>query len=155
VNEGRSITVRREIPAPSRRIFELLSLPSRHKEIDGSGFIRGDDHADRISGSGQTFRMNMTGDHMGGDYQTDNVVSGFEEDALISWKPAPAGTEPPGWEWIWQLEPRGADTTSVSLTYDWSKVTDPELLEKVSFPLVTERQLEDSLENLAAATRAD
>lgn len=154
MNEGRSITVRREIPAPPRQVFEVLTLPSRHKEIDGSGFVRGDDHADRITGSGQTFRMNMTGDHMGGDYQTDNVVSGFEEDALISWKSAPAGTEPPGWEWSWKLEPQGPDATSVSLTYDWSNVTDPELLEKVSFPLVTERQLEDSLENLAAATSA-
>lgn len=154
MNEGKSITVRREIPASTRQIFEVLTLPSRHKEIDGSGFIRGDDHADRITRSGQTFRMNMTGDHMDGDYQTDNVVSGFEEDRLVSWKTAPAGTEPPGWEWTWQLEPQGPDSTAVSLTYDWSKVTDPELLEKVSFPLVTESQLEDSLENLAAATSA-
>jgi hypothetical protein len=154
VNEAKSITVRREIPAPAREIFDVLTLPSRHKEVDGSGFVRGDDHADRITGSGQTFRMNMTGDHMGGDYQTDNVVSGFEEDALISWKPAPAGTEPPGWEWIWRLEPLGTDSTSVSLTYDWSKVTDPELLQKLSFPLVSEQQLEDSLNNLAAATGA-
>jgi hypothetical protein len=154
VNEAKSITVRREIPAPAREIFDVLTLPSRHKEVDGSGFVRGDDHADRITGSGQTFRMNMTGDHMGGDYQTDNVVSGFEEDALISWKPAPAGTEPPGWEWIWRLEPLGTDSTSLSLTYDWSKVTDPELLQKLSFPLVSEQQLEDSLNNLAAATGA-
>ena len=154
MNEAKSITVRREIPASTRQIFEVLTLPSRHKEIDGSGFVRGDDHADRITGSGQTFRMNMTGDHMGGDYQTDNVVSGFEEDALVSWKPAPAGTEPPGWEWIWRLEPLGPDSTSVSLTYDWSKVSDPELLQKLSFPLVTEQQLEDSLSNLAAAAGA-
>ena len=151
MNQGRSITVRRRIPASTRQVFEILTLPSRHKEIDGSGFIRGDDHADRITGSGQTFRMNMTGEHMGGDYQTDNVVSGFEEDALISWKTAPAGTEPPGWEWTWQLEPQGPDSTSVSLTYDWSKVTDPALLQELSFPLVTEGQLEDSLSNLAAA----
>lgn len=154
MNEGKSITVRREIPASAQQIFEVLTLPSRHKEVDGSGFVLGDDHADRITGSGQTFRMNMTGDHMGGDYQTDNVVSGFEEDALISWKTAPAGTEPPGWEWTWQLEPQGPATTSVSLTYDWSKVTDPELLEEVSFPLLTEDQLEGSLSNLSAATSA-
>lgn len=154
VNETRSITVRREIPASARQIFEVLTLPSRHKEIDGSGFVRGDDHADRITGSGQMFRMNMTGDHMGGDYQTDNVVSGFEENSLIAWKPAPAGTEPPGWEWTWRLESQGPGATSVSLTYDWSGVTDPELLHKVRFPLVTEDQLEDSLGNLAAVTEA-
>jgi uncharacterized protein YndB with AHSA1/START domain len=154
VSEGRSITVRREIPVPAPRIFEVLTLPSRHKEIDGSGFVRGADDAERITGTGQTFRMNMTGTHLGGDYQTDNVVSGFEENSLIAWKPAPAGTEPPGWEWTWRLEPQGPDSTSVTLTYDWSKVTDPELLHKVSFPLVTEDQLESSLGNLAAATTA-
>jgi hypothetical protein len=154
VNEAKSITVRREIPASTRTIFEVLAMPSRYQEIDGSGFIRGVGHADRITGSGQTFRMNMAGDHMGGDYQTDNVVTGFEEDALISWKTAPAGTEPPGWEWTWQLEPQGRDCTTVSLTYDWSKVSDPEVLQKVGFPLVTEDQLEDSLSNLAAAIGA-
>ena len=35
-------------------------------------------------------------------------------------------------------------------TYDWSKVTDKKLLEKVKFPLVTEHQLNDTLGRLAA-----
>jgi len=147
-----AITVQREIPASAKEIFDVLTLPSRHKELDGSGFVRGDDHADRITGTGQTFRMNMTGDHMGGEYQTDNVVNGFEHDKLVSWKTAPAGVEPPGWEWVWELEPQGAGATNVTLTYDWGKVTDPDILSKVSFPLVDKSQLEDSLNNLAAAT---
>src|SRR5690349_7538587 len=99
-----AITVQRESPASAKELFDVLTLPSRHKELDGSGFVRGDDHADRITGTGQTFRMNMTGDHMGGEYQTDNVVNGFEHDKLVSWKTAPAGVEPPGWEWVWELE---------------------------------------------------
>ncbi len=147
-----SITVQREIPASAKEIFDVLTLPARHKEIDGSGFVRGEDHGDRITGTGQQFRMNMTGDHMGGDYQTDNHVTGYDPDKLVSWKTAPAGTEPPGWEWVWELKALGPSSTSVSLTYDWSKVEDKELLKKVSFPLVSERQLEDSLGNLAAAT---
>jgi hypothetical protein len=36
-------------------------------------------------------------------------------------------------------------------TYDWSKVTDKDVLKKVSFPLVSEQQMEDSLSNLASA----
>lgn len=146
-----AITVQREIPASAKEIFDVLTLPSRHKELDGSGFVRGDDHADRITGTGQTFRMNMTGDHMGGEYQTDNVVSGFEHDKLVSWRTAPAGVEPPGWEWVWELDPQGSDATNVTLTYDWEKVTDPDILSKVGFPLVSKTQLEDSLNNLAAA----
>ncbi len=94
--------------------------------------------------------MNMTGDHMGGDYQTDNHVTGYDDGRLLAWRTAPAGTEPPGWQWVWQLQPYGPDSTEVSLTYDWSSVTDKALLAKVSFPLVEERQLEESLDNLAA-----
>ena len=35
-------------------------------------------------------------------------------------------------------------------TYDWTKVTDKKLLEKVKFPLVTEDQLDATLSRLAA-----
>jgi uncharacterized protein YndB with AHSA1/START domain len=147
----KSITVHRDIPAPANDVFAVLSNPARHVELDGSGFVQGVDHADRVTATGQSFRMNMSGDHMGGDYQTDNVVSGFESDKLIAWKTAPAGTEPPGWEWVWELQPQGPDSTLVSLTYNWEKVTDRNLLSKVSFPLVSEDQLNDSLNRLAAA----
>ncbi|MDO5663353.1 MAG: SRPBCC family protein [Brachybacterium sp.] len=149
--EQKSLTVTRTIDSSPKEIFEVLSLPSRHPQIDGSGFIRSDDHNDRIEKSGTKFTMNMEGDHMGGEYRTDNWVSAFDENKMIGWKTAPEGTEPPGWEWLWQLEAEGSDATRVSLTYDWSAVTDKELLKKVSFPLVTEEQLEESLNNLAAA----
>ena len=151
MTDSSSITVQREIPASAKEIFEVLTLPSRHKELDGSGFVRGDDHTDRITGVGQTFRMNMSGDHMGGDYQTDNHVTGFDPDKLVSKKTAPAGVEPPGWEWVWELKAESSAATNVTLTYDWGKVTDPDLLSKVGFPLVSEHQLEGSLAKLAEA----
>lgn len=88
---------------------------------------------------------------MGGEYKTDNHVVGYDENKLLAWKTAPAGTEPPGWQWVWELKPQDADSTDVSLTYDWSAVTDKDLLKKVSFPLVSESELEDSLGRLAAA----
>lgn len=147
----KSITVQRDIPASAVDIFAVLANPDRHVELDGSGFVLGVDHADRITGTGQSFRMNMAGDHMGGDYQTDNVVSGFESGKLIAWKTAPAGSEPAGWEWVWELDAEGPNTTSVTLTYDWEKVTDPDILRKVSFPLVSEHQLDESLNHLAEA----
>lgn len=146
-----SQTVSRVIHAPAAEIFDLLSNPDRHAEFDGSGFIRSADKPQRISGVGDVFRMNMEGDHMGGEYQTDNVVSGFQPGKLIAWKTAPAGSEPPGWEWLWELTSEGSDSTEVSLTYDWSKVTDKALLKKLSFPLVSAEQLEGSLASLAAA----
>jgi uncharacterized protein YndB with AHSA1/START domain len=151
MTDEKKIEVHRTIDAPTTAVFDVLSNPQRHVELDGSGFVVSDDRTDRITGTGQTFRMNMSGDHMGGDYQTDNVVTGYDENKLLAWQTAPAGTEPPGWEWVWELDADGPDATRVTLVYDWSNVTDPDLLAKVSFPLVTQAQLEDSLGRLAEA----
>ncbi len=150
MSDQTSVTVERVIDAPVDRVFDVLSNPERHQSLDGSGFIRGVDHADRIQHVGDVFTMNMEGPHMGGEYQTDNHVTGYAKDKLLAWKTAPAGTEPPGWEWVWELESQGPDSTLVRHTYDWSKVTDKKLLEKVGFPLVTEDELEQTLARLAA-----
>ncbi|MBB6626693.1 SRPBCC family protein [Nocardioides sp. KIGAM211] len=151
MTDDTKIQVQRTIDAPSTAVFDVLSNPARHTELDGSGFVVSDEKTDRITATGQVFRMNMTGPHMGGDYQTDNTVTGYDKNHLLAWQTAPADTDPPGWEWVWQLEAQGTDATNVTLTYDWSKVTDKALLEKIPFPLVQKSQLEDSLGNLASA----
>ncbi len=151
MTDDKRITVQRTIDASTTDVFDVLSNPERHPELDGSGFVLSVDHSDRITATGQSFRMNMTGDHMGGDYQTDNVVTGYDPNKMLAWKTAPAGQEPPGWEWLWELDAQGPDSTDVRLTYDWSNVTDPDLLSKISFPLVSQSQLDDSLANLASA----
>ncbi|WP_076478335.1 SRPBCC family protein [Williamsia sterculiae] len=151
MSEQTSVTVERIIDAPVDRVFDVLSNPERHLDLDGSGFVRGIDHADRITAVGEVFTMNMDGPHMGGEYKTDNHVTGYAKDKLLAWKTAPAGTEPPGWEWLWELESQGPGTTLVRHTYDWSAVTDKDLLQKVGFPLVSSDQLEGTLGRLAAA----
>lgn len=145
------IIVERTINAASSDIFEVLSNPQRHSELDGSGFIRSDEKSDRIQHSGDVFTMNMEGPHMGGEYQTENHVVGYDENKLLAWKTAPAGVEPPGWQWIWELEPEGSDSTLVRLTYDWDAVTDQDLIAEVGFPLVHRDQLEDTLVRLDEA----
>ena len=145
------IEVSRTIDAPTTAVFDVLSNPARHADLDGSGFVLSDEKSDRITATGQTFRMNMSGAHLGGDYQTDNHVTGYDANKLLAWQTAPADQDPPGWEWVWQLEADGADATHVTLVYDWSKVTDQALLSKLSFPLVPQQALEDSLGNLASA----
>jgi len=151
VSDEKSITVTRSMDASTAKIFDVLSNPAHHVAIDGSGFVRSVEHADRITATGQVFTMNMEGPHMGGEYQTDNHVTGFDEGALLAWQSTPAGAEPYGWEWVWRLVSTGPDSTDVSLTYDWSKVTDKEILSKVTFPLLSTDQLEESLANLAGA----
>lgn len=144
-----SISVTRTINAPVGEVFDYLTLPANHVELDGSGFVRSVSHGDRIQEVGQVFTMNMEGDHMGGEYQTDNHVVAYARNAVVGWATAPAGTEPPGWTWVWELISDGTDQTDVTVTYDWSKVTDKELLQKVKFPLVEKSALEDSLAKLA------
>lgn len=150
MSDQTSITVSRTIDAPAKDIFEILSNPERHHELDGSGFIVSDSKTDRITANGQVFTMNMNGEHMGGEYQTDNHVTGYDEGKLLAWQTAPAGTEPPGWEWVWELEPEGSDATRVVHTYAWDKV-DPQTAKKIGLPLVSESELEDTLNRLAAA----
>lgn len=147
-------TVERTIDAPAKDIFEILSNPERHPQIDGSGMVRSDHKTDRISGTGEVFTMNQFWDKMGGEYKTDNYVVGFDENKLLAWKTATAGEEPPGWQWIWELESTGSDETLVSLTYDWSDVTDKEVLKHVHFPAVSKESMEDTLNRLAAAVTA-
>lgn len=154
MSEEKSITVSRSIDASTTAIFEVLSNPDHHAALDGSGFVRSVQQADRITATGQVFTMNMEGPHMGGEYQTDNHVTGFDDGALLAWQSTPAGAQPYGWEWVWRLVSTGPDSTEVSLTYDWSKVTDKEILSKVTFPLLSADQLEDSLGNLASAVAA-
>lgn len=145
------ISASRTIDAAPEDIFDVLNNPERHAQLDGSGMVVSDDTSDRITRTGQKFTMNMQWDQMGGDYKTDNHVIGYEENKLLAWKTAPAGEEPPGWEWVWELKSHSHDSTEVSVTYDWSAVTDKEVLKQVDFPAVSEEDLESSLGNLAAA----
>ncbi|MEH3139877.1 MAG: SRPBCC family protein [Mycobacterium kyogaense] len=152
MSDDNKVTVERTIDASADAVFDVLSNPNRHPALDGSGFVRSVHHADRIQKVGDVFTMNMAGDHMGGEYKTDNHVTGYVKDKLLAWQTAPAGTEPPGWEWLWEIDAQGPNATLVRHTYDWSKVTDKDLLKKVKFPLVTEDQLADTLSRLAAET---
>ncbi|MFC3300876.1 polyketide cyclase [Arthrobacter agilis] len=145
-----NISATRTIDAPAGAIFTILSNPAHHAALDGSGMVQSDSKSDRITATGQVFTMNMTWEKMGGDYQTDNHVIGYDENKLIAWRTAPAGEEPPGWEWVWRFESAGPDSTDVSVTYDWSAVTDKAILKQLSFPEVSQDALDSTLANLAA-----
>ncbi|MCZ2403177.1 SRPBCC domain-containing protein [Paenarthrobacter sp. Z7-10] len=147
-NEGK-LTVDRSIDAPAQDIFAVLTNPENHASLDGSGMVQSEEKTDRVTGVGQVFRMNMFWDKLGGEYQTDNHVVGFDPNKLLAWKTADAGKDPAGWEWVWELEATSPDSTNVTLTYDWSKVTDKDVLRQVPFPVVEAHQLEGSLAKLA------
>ena len=146
----KSITVSRLIDAPAEEIFEVLTLPAKHPDLDASGtVISGTDQ--RIQNVGDVFVMNMHAEMMGGDYKTENHVTGLDPNKLIAWKPCPEGTtvEDNGWEWVYELQPEGSDSTTVTLTYSWEHAN-PKMTKKISFPLFGEKVLEESLERLAS-----
>lgn len=143
-------SVTRTIEAPAKDIFDLLTLPARHHEFDGSEMVRSDEKSQRIQKVGDVFTMNMHAEAMGGDYQMDNHVVAYDENKLVGWKPAQAGKEPGGWQWVYTLQAVDQDTTEVTLTYDWEQVTDQKLLDKNLFPVVSESQMEDSLARLSS-----
>lgn len=146
----KSITVSRVIDAPAEEIFEVLTLPAKHPDLDASGtVVSGTDQ--RIQNVGDVFVMNMHAEMMGGDYKTENHVTGLDPNKLIAWKPCPEGTtvEDNGWEWVYELQPEGSDSTTVTLTYSWEHAN-PKVTKKISFPLFGEKVLEESLERLAS-----
>ena len=147
----KSITVSRVIDAPAEEIFGVLTLPAKHPGLDASGtVISGTDQ--RIQQVGDVFVMNMNAEMMGGDYKMENHVTGLDPNKLIAWKPCPEGTsvEDNGWEWMYELQPEGSDSTTVTLTYSWEHAN-PKVEKKVSFPVFDQNVLEESLDKLAAS----
>ncbi|MEO5839846.1 MAG: SRPBCC family protein [Acidimicrobiales bacterium] len=80
-------TVERVIPAPASAIFDLLTDPGRHPEIDGSGTVRSTkpDTIERLS-LGSKFGMSMK---FGVKYSMVSEVVEFENDRRIAWQSRP------------------------------------------------------------------
>lgn len=143
------VRVSRTIDASAEKLFEVMADPEQHAAMDGSGMLTSQEAGKRLTAQGQKFTMNMHWDRLGGDYQTDNYVNGFLLNRRLGWLTADAGEEPAGWAWLWEFEPNSAGGTTVTLTYDWSEVHDPDVLARVEFPVVSRAQLESSLDRLA------
>ncbi|MEJ2867102.1 SRPBCC family protein [Actinomycetospora sp. OC33-EN08] len=141
------IEVSRLVDAPPERAFALVADPDRHPDIDASGMVRASQTHLALTELGDVFTMDMHNEQMG-DYTTENHVVVYEPDAAIGWAPAGSGQRPAGYTWTYRFAPEG-DRTRVTLTYDWSAVTDPQLRE--FFPVVDADTLDASLALLAEA----
>ncbi len=158
MDTSRKLSATKVINAPAEAIFELLADPNRHAEMDGSGFVKGPaDTTPPIGGIGQVFTMNMHQDGIG-DYRMVNTVTAYVPGARIGWGPTMdptcdaaeqfSGVEVTGHTWTYDLH-ESDGKTQVTETYDWMSVKDP-TFEKM-FPLISQEQLESSLDNLAKA----
>jgi uncharacterized protein YndB with AHSA1/START domain len=143
------------ISTSAEAVFGVLADPSRHAAIDGTGWVRDSLDGQRLTDSGQIFRVAMYHDSRAdGSYEMTNRVLAFEPPRVISWKPgyvSPAtGTlEFGGWIWRYDLTQLGPDETEVTLSYDWSAVG-PVPRQHIQFPPFAPDHLDNSLSHLAA-----
>lgn len=158
MDTSRKIQASKVIDAPAADIFALLSDPSRHDEIDGSGMLRGvDGDSGPLLALGQTFAMKMHQDELG-DYRMFNVVTALVPDARIGWSPSIdpdcelasklGDMKVGGHTFTYDLsEVEGG--TEVTETYDWMSVKDPEFLKML--PIVSEDDLKGTLDKISEA----
>ena len=143
------------ISAPAETVFAVLADPSQHAAIDGTGRVRDSRDDQRLTGSGQIFRMAMYHpNHPDGGYEMASQVLAFEPPRAISWKPgyvspATGKLEFGGWIWRYDLTQLGPRETKVTLSYDWSAVG-PVPRQRIRFPPFAPDHLGNSLSHLAA-----
>ncbi|WKK60762.1 hypothetical protein QYQ98_06865 [Corynebacterium sp. P3-F1] len=139
----------RVIDASANDIFAILSDPSRHAETDNSSMVVSADTDAKLEKVGDIFVMNMTKED--GDYQTRNEVYAFQENKVIGWKNLKNLTADieVGAKWLYELSSEGADSTSVTLTYDRSEI-ESDAVRKMSENF-DDSAMEESLAALAAA----
>ena len=143
------------ISASAETVFAVLADPSRHAAVDGTGRVRDSLDGERLTGSGQIFRVDTYHEnHPDGSYEMANQVLAFERSRAISWRPgyvspSTGELEFGGWVWRYDLIPLGPVQTEVTLSYDWSAVG-PAPRQHRRFPQFAPDHLDNSLRHLAA-----
>jgi hypothetical protein len=128
-----SVSESRDINASAARIFSIVSDPSRHPAIDGTGMLRSADENQVISKVGDVFYMYMTHWDLG-DYIMENHVVEFEQDHRIGWDPVAQVNKDERWdrmptrreprEWGWELEPLSDGQTRVTAFFEGSQLSE-------------------------------
>jgi uncharacterized protein YndB with AHSA1/START domain len=141
------------INAPVEAIFAVLADPARHAAIDGTGWVCESLDSQLLTAAGQVFRMAMYhAGHPDGSYQMANRVQVFDPPRAISWLPGQdsgdGGLRFGGWVWRYDLAPAAPSGTTVTLSYDWSAVSDF-LRQHIGFPPFPPDHLANSLAHLA------
>lgn len=150
-DESRSATT--IIHASAEVIFAVLADPAKHAAIDGTGWVLEPLDSTPLTAVGQVFRIAMYHpNHRDGNYQMANLVEIFDPPSAIAWKPGQdtedGGLRFGGWVWRYDLTPLGPSETKVTLSYDWSAVSDP-VRQRIGFPPFPADHLGNSLAHLA------
>ena len=137
----RQVSSTQVIGARPERIFALLTDPSQHPLIDGTGSVLAVQPGgpERLT-PGARFGMDMK---IGASYKILNTVVEYDQDRLIAWRHFN------GHRWRWELSPLGDGRTEVTETFDWSTARVPLLITLSPFPRRNARGIRASLDRLA------
>jgi hypothetical protein len=144
------ISATARVTAPASRIFQIVSHPDGHVQIDGSGMLQSAPDAQPITTAGQTFDMQMDREPLGdrpemGRYTVRNTVVQLIPDRLVEWTVGRLGDPPRGHIYGWAVEPVSETDCDVTNYCDWSGVVETAA---VRFPIVPLYMLEKSVDNL-------
>lgn len=147
-----SVSATATINAPAEAVFSVLTDPRKHAPIDGADWVLETPDRERLTASGQIFRIAMYHPkHPNRRYETANRVRVFDPPHTISWEPGYRTDDGSlrfgGWVWRYDLTPVDPSTTEVTLSYDWSAVSDF-TREHIGFPPFPPEHLGNSLAHL-------
>jgi len=111
-NRARQVTVKRVIPVPAARLFDVVADPAMHPVIDGSGTVKAVRPGGPARlGPGTRFGMAM---RLGTAYRITNTVVEFEEGRRLAWDHLGRA------RWRYRFEPVPGGGTRVVETWDYS-----------------------------------
>lgn len=153
------ISATRRIAAPASKVFQIVSSPEGHVEIDGSGMLEAAPGAKPLTAVGDTFDMDMDRTPLNDipglvKYQVRNTVTQIVPDRLIEWNVGSADRPPLGHVYGWQIEPVSDTECDVTNYCDWTAISQQNR-DRRPWPVVPADMLEQSVENLQRIATRD
>ena len=146
------VAATKRIAAPASRLFQIVSNPAGHVEIDGSGMLEAAPDAGPLTTVDQTFDMDMDRTPLADvpnmtKYKVRNTVTQIVPDRLLEWGVALADGPLVGHVYGWQIEPISDSECEVTNYCDWTNVPE-ERRSRRTWPIVPVEMLERSVDNL-------
>lgn len=136
--------------APAEVLFDIVTDPRMHHEIDEGGTVTGvRGRPERLTAGARFARR---GSMLGLPYRVPVTVVEFEQDRRIAWR------HPGGHRWRWEFEPSADGGTVVRHTYAHGRVLAPWPIGRVGLPPRARTSMPrslDILERLAAERTAE
>jgi hypothetical protein len=153
------LSATRRIAAPASKLFQIVSSPAGHVQIDGSGMLEAAPDAKPLTEVGDTFDMDMDRTPLNDipglvKYKVRNTVTQFVPDRLIEWTVGSADRPPLGHVYGWRIEPVSDTESEVTNYCDWTGIPQ-EARERRPWPVVPVHMLEQSVENLERIATQD